>query len=144
MTRRRSTIVAACAVALAGLLIGCSSKSNAFHRQFEAGDYQAAMESFRADSSLHDDEGALYRRGLLYTLPSSPYYDPGRAQEAFRELLERHPDTEHRVEADHLLGLLEEIQGLGSRVSELRTRLEQLKAVDLEEPPPDTGGVRSR
>lgn len=144
MTRYRSAIVAACAVVLAGLLIGCSSRSNAFHRQFEAGDYHAAMESFRADSSLHDDEEALYRRGLLYTLPSSPFYDPGRARDALRELLERHPDTEHRDEADHLLGLLEEIQGLGNRVSDLRTRLEQLKAVDLEEPPPDTGGVRLR
>lgn len=144
MTRYRSTIVAACAVALAGLLIGCAGKSSAFHRQFEAGDYHAAMETFRADSSLHDDEESLYRRGMLYALPSSPYYDPGQAREAFRELLERHPDTEYRVETDHLLSLLEEIQGLGNRVSELRTRLEQLKAVDLEEPPPDTGGVRSR
>jgi tetratricopeptide (TPR) repeat protein len=118
--------------------------SKAFHRQFEAGDYHAAMETFRADSSLHDDEEALYRRGLLYALPSSPYYDPGRAREAYQELLERHPDTQHRLEADHLLGLLEEIQGLGNRVSQLRTRLEQLKAVDLDETPPDTGGVRSR
>lgn len=129
------------AVLLGAVLTACAA--NPFHRQFEAGDYHSAMSTFRADSSLHDDERALYRLGLLFALPESPFYDPARARETLRSLLERYPDTGRRDEVEHLVALLEEIQGLGSRVTDLRTRLDQLKAIDLEESPPDTGRTRS-
>lgn len=125
---------------LAALLTACSV--NRFQRQFEAGEYHEAMATFRSDSSLQHDADAVYRLGLLYALPASPYYDPSKARETFRGLLERHPYTHRRGEAEHLIALLEEIQSLGSRLIDLRTQLEQLKAIDLQESPPDTGRSR--
>lgn len=136
--RRARTAFRLTAVALlAATLTACSA--NRFHRQFEAGEYHEAMATFRSDSSLQHDADAVYRLGLLYALPASPYYDPSRARATLRDLLERHPHTQRRQEAEHLIALLQEIRSLGSRVIDLRTQLEQLKAIDLQESPPDTG-----
>lgn len=130
------------AVLVAGALVACSSSP--FHRHYEAGRYRQAVEAFRADSSLHDDEEALYRAGLLYASPDSPHYDPARAVETLQRLLERHPDARRRHEAGHLLALLAEVRNLGGRVAELRDQLEKLKAVDLEEAPSDSAGSGGR
>lgn len=130
------------AAALSVALAACAASP--FHRHFEAQRYHRAMDVFRADSSLHDDEEALYRVGLLYASPESPYFDPGRAQETFDRLLSRHPDGGRSREVRHIVALLEEVQNLGSRVSALRDQLQKLKAVDLEESPSDTAGSRRR
>lgn len=132
-SRWRALAAVAALAALAGTSAACVS-GGPFHRHFEAGRYHEAMEAFRADSSLWEDERGLYRAGLLYASPSSPYYQPQEARETFQRLLRLHPDTEHGSEVRRLVALLEEIQGLGSRVSELRRQIDQLKAVDLEEP----------
>lgn len=138
--RKLAGLGAGAAVLLAGTIAGCSSSSGPFHGHFEAGRYRQAMEVFRADSSLHDDEDALYRAGLLYASPDSPRYDPARATETLERLLDLHPGTDHRHEARHLLALLAEVRSLGGRVAELRDQLEKLKAVDLEEAPADSAG----
>lgn len=142
-TAVRAAVGVLCAAGVAAALAGCaasSSASSSFHRHFEAERYDDAMEAFRADSSLRNDDEALYRAGLLYASPEVPFYDPARAIETLEALLDRHPDTDRRHEARHLLGLLAEIRSLGGRVAELRDQLEKLKAVDLEEPPSDSAG----
>lgn len=139
---RSPTVAAAVAAAALAALLACAP--GPFHDHFEAGRYHEAMEAFRADSSLWSDEDGLYRAGLLHASPSSPYYDPQQARDTFQRLLRLHPDTDRRQEVRHLVDLLQEIQGLGRRVSELRNQIDQLKAVDLEEPPPDTTNRRRR
>lgn len=138
-TAVRAAVGVLCAVGVAAALVGCAASSS-FHRDFEAERYDDAMEAFRADSSLRNDDEALYRAGLLYASPEVPFYDPARAIETLETLVDRHPGTDHRHEARHLLGLLEEIRSLGGQVAELRDQLEKLKAVDLEEAPPDSAG----
>lgn len=136
--RGGSWLRAAPAVLAAAVLAACAS--SALQRHVEAGRYHEAMEAFRADSSLREDEDGLYRAGLLYASPSSPYYDPQQARETFETLLRLHPDTGRRQEVRRLVDLLEEIQGLGHRVTELRSQIDRLKAVDPEEPADAAGG----
>lgn len=139
---QRPTALLAGAALLAVALAGCSTSP--FHAHFEAGRHQEAVEAFRADSSLHDDEEALYRAGLLYASPDSPHYDPARAIDTLERLLELHPDTDRRPEVAHLLALLAEVRSLGGRVAELRDQIDKLKAVDLEESPADSAGSGMR
>lgn len=122
--------------ALAAAVAACATSS--FHRHVEAERYEAALEAFEADSSLHQEEDALYRAGVLYATPGSPGYDPARGLETLERLLRIHPATPHRREADRLLALLAEVDSLHRRVTELRDQLQQLKAVDLEASPADS------
>lgn len=116
---------------LCGMWAGCASSAGPFREHYEAGRLEAAAEAFEADSSLHDDAGALFRAGLLYGTPGSPVYDPAQAVERLRRLLELHPEDDRSREARSVLRLL-------TRADSLARQLERLKAVDLERPPADT------
>lgn len=128
--------LAACAPGLLG------KERSPFFRQYEAGRYHEAVGTFLGDTTLQDDEEALYRMGLLHASPENPYYAPDRSRELLRRLLALHPETEHRRAVEHVLGILDEVESLSQRVVELQTQLERLKAVDLQGLPPDTGALR--
>ena len=110
---------------------GCASSGGPFREHYAAGRLEAAAEAFEADSSLHDEAGALYRAGLLYGTPGSPVYDPARAAEQLGRLLELHPEADRARGARTVLRLL-------TRADSLARQLERLKAVDLGGQPPDT------
>ena len=118
-------------VLLGGVWAGCASSAGPFREHYEAGRLEAAAEAFEADSSLHDDAGALFRAGMLYGTPGSPVYDPSRAVERLGRLLELHPEHDRAREARTVLRLL-------TRADSLARQLERLKAVDLGGQPPDT------
>lgn len=128
--RPAALLVLAAALGWAGCATG-----GAFREQVEAGRLEAAASTFEADSSLHRDEEALFRAGLLYADPGSPVHDPSAARRLLGRLLELHPDTGHRLAAGAVLGLL-------ARRDSLARQLERLKAVDLDRPEPDTAGSR--
>lgn len=109
------------------LLAACvTTATTEFQRHYEAGRYDDAASAFRADSSLHEDEEALYRMALMQSATDSPVQNLERARRTLRTLVELHPDGERSREARVLLALVD-------RVRELRTQLEELKAVDLED-----------
>lgn len=142
MADRPGGLSAALAAAVLAAVAACASSG--FHRHFEEERYERAVEVFEADSSLHDDAKALYRAGLLYGAPDAEAYDPARAVAALERLLRLHPGTDRRPEAERLLALLARIDSLDREVGELTEQLRQLKAVDLEGTPSDTGGPRPR
>lgn len=110
----------------------------AFHEHYEAGRYDEALAAFRADSTMRQNERALYRVGLLHARPGTPYYDPGLASRYLGRLVRNHPDTPYAEEVRSVLALLEQTRTLDRRARQLRSQLEALKAVDLGDSLPDT------
>lgn len=102
------------------VLAGCASSP--FHDHFEAGRYAQASSAFEENASLHDQERALYRSGLMHAIPDSEVHDSERAREDLEQLLELYPESQHRGEAKALLGLLSVMTGLE----------EELEAADAE------------
>lgn len=133
-------LVVAAALGCAGGLIG---NRGAFERHFEAGRYQAAIDTFEADSSLQRRETPLFRVGLIYADPGDSIYDPERARDLLTRLLELHPETTHRHEARALLALVERAREADDRAARLREQLQRLKKVHLGGPP-DTSSVPRR
>jgi hypothetical protein len=78
-----------------------------FQRYVSEERWSDAARAFGADSSLMDNERALYEAGLLFSSPARGEYDPARADRLLRRLLTRFPSTSHRVEATDRLALLE-------------------------------------
>lgn len=126
--RRNPAGWAIVAALLAPLLAGCAT--TAFQEHYEAGRYDEAVSAFRTDSSLHEDEEALYRLALMQATTDSPVRDLASARRTLERLVELHPDGARSRDARALLSLLGQIR-------RLETQLKELKAVDLEEDPPD-------
>lgn len=118
------------AALLAPLLAGCATTTTAFQEHYEAGRYDEAVSAFRADSSLHEDEEALYRLALMQMTTDSPVRDLESARRTLERLIELHPDGGRSRDARAVLSLLGQIR-------RLETQLKELKAVDLEKDPPD-------
>lgn len=78
-----------------------------FQRYLSEERWSDAARAFGADSSLMDNERALYEAGLLFSSPSRGEYDPARAERLLRRLLTRFPSTSHRIEATDRLALVE-------------------------------------
>lgn len=81
-----------------------------------------------ADSSLWNDEGALYRAGLLYGQPGRPTHRPERADSLLRRLLAQFPETKYRHAVNEELARLGALLEQRERVSALEQRLAQLTA----------------
>ncbi len=103
-----------------------------------SGDYAGALALFAADSSLHTDEDALYRAGLAAAMSGHPGHDPRRATRLFRQLLELHPDTEHRLSAELHLEMIARERDLRTINDRLERELRQLKAIDLGQEPEES------
>jgi outer membrane protein assembly factor BamD (BamD/ComL family) len=118
---------AALAVAIGA---GCASGGGApgtFDRLYEAGDWVGAASAFESDSTLHFDERALFRAGLLYAQAGSDVYDPGRARAVLERLTQRYPDSELVGPARVVEGLVGELERSSELVTSLRTRIERLE-----------------
>ncbi|HEM46543.1 MAG TPA: hypothetical protein ENO23_05795 [Alphaproteobacteria bacterium] len=96
-----------------------------------AGDWEGAVAAYAADSALHRDEDATYRAALASAMSGHPAHDPRAAEQAFRRLLEEHPDTSRRLEVEVFLDLLTREQELRAAAVRLERELQQLKAIDL-------------
>lgn len=143
LPRPRDLAVLLGVAALLGCAGGLVGNRGAFERHFEAGRYQAAIDTFEADSFLQRRETPLFRAGLIYADPRDPVYDPGRARELLTRLLELHPETAHRHEARALLALVERAREADDRAARLQEQLRRLKKVHLGRPS-DTSSVPRR
>ncbi len=94
----------------AGLLLavmGCASSE--FDRLFEANRWSEAAQAFEEDSTLLDNDDALFRAAEIRATPNRPTYDTERARELLRRLLRLHPGSQHAAAADLLLVTLDEM-----------------------------------
>ncbi len=93
---------------LAVIVLGAMAcRPTPFQRYLSEERWSDAARAFGADSSLIDNERALYEAGLLFSSPARGQYDPARAERLLRRLLTRFPSTSHRIEAADRLALLE-------------------------------------
>jgi hypothetical protein len=88
------------------------------------------VQAFAADSSLLDDERALFEAGTLFSSPARETYDPERAKALLHRLLERFPKTKYRAEAVDRLALVDTV--LVARDSAAaRARVVEIKITEL-------------
>ncbi len=138
MTRLFKNAHAACvaAVFLAG---AAACAPPAFERDLAARRWDDAARTFAADSSLLDNERALYDAGVLYGSPSRSTYDPERSRELLRRLLSRFPETRYRAAANDRLALIEAVlavrdsaaareRALTARIADLTADVQRLHA----------------
>ena len=96
-----------------GMMLTCVAVSACATTQFDR--YLAeerwadAARVLSADSSLLNDEHALYAAGMLYGTPGRPTFDPTIGRDLFRRLLLRFPQSGHRNDAVDRVALLEEV-----------------------------------
>ena len=74
-----------------------------------------------------ESERWLLEAGLAHSRPGTVEYDPEVASDHFVALLERHPDTRHRILASYLLPLLAEEARQRQRVERLTGDGERLR-----------------
>ena len=106
-----------------------------FDDLLRAGDYASMLAIYAADTTLHANEQATYLAALAAARTGHSAHDPDRATRLFGRLLERHPDTTHRFEAELYLDILARERELRATVRRLDRELQQLKAIDLGQVP---------
>lgn len=130
-----------------GVVVGVSAcATGQFDRYLAEGRWADAARVFSADSSLLNNERALYAAGVLYGTPGRPTFDPVIARDVFRRLISRFPQSGRRDDAVEHLALLEEIMrarrdaevrekvlttqidSLTSESQQLRVRLDSISA----------------
>jgi hypothetical protein len=89
-----------------------------------------AARAFSSDTSLRNNEQALYRAAVLYGTPSRPTYQPDTARALLSRLLTRFPATMHREDALTRLSLLDQLvttqRAAEVREHELEARIDVL------------------
>ncbi|MBI4443279.1 MAG: tetratricopeptide repeat protein [Acidobacteria bacterium] len=113
---------------------------------YEIGDYASAARFYQSylDTSPApaNHDRALFRLALMYLFPESPLRDQPLALEMLQKLVADFPQSLHRPEAEFLLRLHQEAEGLRSdlskrdqRIKELTQELERLKQIDMQRRP---------
>lgn len=113
-------------IAGVSLLVGCTASR--FDRLFDAGAYPAALDAFAADSSLHDDEHALFRAAVARATPNQPAYDATEARRLLGQLLSRYPNSSYREQATALASSLLSADRLARDASRVEEQLATLRA----------------
>jgi len=113
---------------------------------YVTGDYTSAAQSYQSylDASLEpaNHDRALFRLALISLFPESPVQDQSRALETLQKLVADFPQSLYRPEAEFLLRLHQEVEGLRTdlskrdqRIRELTQELERLKQIDMQRRP---------
>ena len=119
-------------IATAGAIVSiwaCASRP--FDQLLAEHRWADAAQVFAADSTLANDERALYSAAVLFGSPARPTYDPERARTLFRRLLTTFPNSIHVPDAADRVALLDEVLRARSgiaRVRELEARVAELTA----------------
>jgi hypothetical protein len=109
-------------------MLACAS-SRPFDRLLSEQRWADAAQLFAADSTLLNDEQALYSAAVLFGSPSRTTYDPQRARALFQRLLTTFPNSKHASDAQDRLALLDEAlraRAGTARVRELEARIAEL------------------
>lgn len=88
-----------------------------------------AAQVFNGDSTLVNDEHALYSAAVLFGSPSRPTYDPERARALLRRLVIAFPNSRYAADAADRLALLDE--ALRARTGTARVRELEARIVEL-------------
>jgi hypothetical protein len=108
----------------------CFARATQFDRYLEAEQWNEAAREFSLDSSLRNDEHALYRAGVLFSTPGRPTYDPARGRNLLSMLLSRFPESDYRADVRSRLLLLDDLvraqQDGAARQRDLDARIAQL------------------
>ena len=125
-------------------LLGCGGvacvTTTQFDRYLDERRWADAARVFSADSSLLNNDRALYAAGVLYGSPERPTYDPAIASDLLRRLISRFPESKYRGDASSRLALLDQVIN-ARRDSEKRQR--EL-AAEIEALTADTRLLRAR
>ena len=117
-------------------LLGCAgvacASATQFDRYLDERRWADAARAFSADSSLLNDDRALYAAGVLYGSPERPTFDPAIASDVLRRLISRFPQSKYRNDAASRLALLDQVISARSdaekRQRELAAEIESLTA----------------
>jgi hypothetical protein len=126
-------------VVTAGAIVSmwaCASRP--FDQLLSEGRWSDAAKLFGRDSTLANDEDALYSAAVLFGSPARSTYDPERARTLFRRLLATFPNSTRVPDAVDRLALLDEVvrarngvargRELEARISELTAQQARLRA----------------
>lgn len=131
---------AALAAMLTVVALTACATTTQFDRLLDEGRWTDAARVLSADSSLLNDEHALYAAAVLYGTAGRPTFDPTIASDLLRRFLSRFPQSGHRNEALDRLALLAQI--LQAR-RDIQTRERQL-TIEIEALTADTRLLRMR
>jgi hypothetical protein len=123
---RTSIRVITTAVAIVSV---CACASRPFDRMLSEHRWADAAQLFASDSTLANDEHALYSAAVLFGSPAKPTYDPERARTLFQRLLTTFPNSKYQSDAEDRRALLDEALRARSgtaRVRELEARIAEL------------------
>jgi len=117
-------------------LLGCGGvacvTTTQFDRYLDERRWADAARVFSADSSLLNNDRALYAAGVLYGSPERPTYDPAIASDLLRRLISRFPESKYRGDASSRLALLDQVitarRDSEKRQRELAAEIEALTA----------------
>lgn len=129
----RFTIAERTRIVALGLAATTACATTQFDRYLGKQQWTDAARVFAADSSLQNDEHALYEAGVLYGTPGRPTFDADRSRGLLRRLISRFPQSKHLGDATDRLALLDEI-ARAKRDSDVRERelTTQIEALTME------------
>jgi len=122
-----------------GLATTTACATTQFDRYMARQQWAEAARAFAADSSMQNDEHALFQAGVLYGSPGRPTFDAERSRALLRRLIARFPQSKHLGDATDRLALLDEIarakregeaheRELNSQIDALTSETRQIRA----------------
>jgi hypothetical protein len=119
-------------IAALGLAATTACATTQFDRYLAKQQWTEAARVFSADSSLQNDEHALFEAGFLYGSPGRPTFDVERSRALLRRLISRFPQSKYLGDATDRLALLDELErnkrNAEAHERELSARIDALTA----------------
>lgn len=121
-----------CVSACAALMNPEMARGDALFRKQK---FPEALESYRKILSLpyspQRDAAARYAIAVTLAYYDNPHRNYAQALEAFDDFLQRYPNHERAVEAQNWKSVLKTLHDEKRECEELKTRIEQLKRLDI-------------
>jgi hypothetical protein len=121
------------AIALVGTAAACATVP--FERYVSQQRWTDAAAAFDADTTLLDNERALFDAAMLFSSPARGAYNPEKARVLLRRFLARFPESKHQLEASDRLALMDsaltERNSASMRAREVEARIAALIADTL-------------